>query len=33
MRGDLKRETEGLTIAAQDQALRTNVIKAKIEKQ
>ena len=33
MRGDLKKETEGLIIAAQDQALRTNAFKAKIEKQ
>ena len=33
MRGDLMKETEGLTTAAQDQALRTNVIKAKIKKQ
>ena len=32
MRGDLK-ETEGLITAAQDQALRTNVIKTKLEKQ
>ena len=30
--GNLKKETEGLLIAAQDQALRTNVIKAKIDK-
>ena len=28
---DLKKETEGLITAAQDQALRTNVIKANIE--
>ena len=33
MRGDLKKEIEGLITAAQDQALRTNVIKTKIEKQ
>ena len=32
MRGDLK-ETEELITAAQDQVLRTNVMKAKIEKQ
>ena len=32
MREDLKKDTEGLITAAQDQALRTNVIKAKIEK-
>ena len=31
--GDLKRETEVLIIAAQDQAIRTNAIKAKIENQ
>ena len=31
-RGSLKRETESLKIAAQDQALRTNYRKAKIEK-
>ena len=30
--GNLKKETEGLLIAAQDQALRTNVIKANIDK-
>ena len=31
--GELKKETEGLIFAAQDQALRTNAIKAKIENQ
>ena len=31
-RGSLKRETESMIIAAQDQALRTNYRKAKIEK-
>ena len=31
-KGNLKKETEGLLIAAQDQALRTNIIKAKIDK-
>ena len=31
-RGELKRETEGLITAAQDQSLRTNVMKARIEK-
>ena len=30
--GHLKRETESLIIAAQDQAIRKNVIKAKIDK-
>ena len=30
--GHLKRETESLIIAAQDQAIRTNAIKAKIDK-
>ena len=29
----MKKETEGMLFAAQQQALRTNVIKAKIEKQ
>ena len=32
-KGDLKKETEGLITAAQDQALRTNAIKARVEKQ
>ena len=32
MRGHLKRETETLIMAAQDQALRTNAIKARIDK-
>lgn len=31
--GTLKKETEGLIVAAQDQALRTNCIKVKIDKQ
>ena len=31
--GELKKETEGLIVAAQDQALRTNTIKARIENQ
>ena len=30
--GELKKETEGSLIAAQDPALRTNTIKAKIDK-
>ena len=30
--GELKKETEGFLIAAQDQVLRTNAIKAKIDK-
>lgn len=30
---DFEKETEGLITAAQDQALRTNVIKAKIEEE
>ena len=32
-KGDLKKETERLIIAPQDKALRTNAIKASIEKQ
>ena len=32
-KGDLKKETERLIIATQDKALRTNAIKASIEKQ
>ena len=28
--GDLKRETESVTVAAQNQSIRTNVVKAKI---
>ena len=31
--GELKKETEGLIFAAQDQALRTNAVKARIENQ
>lgn len=31
--GELKKETEGLIFAAQDQALRSNAVKARIEKQ
>ena len=30
---NLKKETEGMNTAAQDQALRTNAIKAKVENQ
>ncbi len=30
--GYLNKETEGLILAAQDQALRTNAIKAKVDK-
>ena len=29
---DLKRETEGLTVASQNQYIRTNLVKAKIDK-
>ena len=29
--GELKKETEGLIFASQDQALRTNAVKARIE--
>ena len=32
-KGDLKKETEGMITAAQDQALRANAIKAKVEQQ
>ena len=32
-KGDIKKETEGLVLAAQEQALRTNAIKAIIEGQ
>ena len=32
-RGQLKKETEGLITAAQENALRTNSIKARIDKQ
>ena len=31
-RGDLKKETEGLITAPQDQTVRTNAVKLKIEK-
>ena len=31
--GTLKKETEGMLMAAQDQALRTNAIKSRIDKQ
>lgn len=31
-KGDLKKKTEGLIMAAQDPALRTNVMEAKVEK-
>ena len=31
-RGELKKETESVITAAQDQALRTNAVKAKIDK-
>ena len=30
--GDLKRETESLIVAAQNQSIRINVVKAKIDK-
>ena len=30
--GDLKRETESLIVAAQNQSVRTNLVKAKIDK-
>ena len=30
--GDLKRETESLIVAAQDQSIRTNLVKAKMTK-
>ena len=30
--GDLKRETESLIVAAQSQSIRTNLVKAKIDK-
>ena len=30
--GDLKRETESLTVAAQNQSIRTNLVKARIDK-
>ena len=30
--GDLKMETESLTVAAQNQIIRTNLVKAKIDK-
>ena len=29
--GDLKRETETLTVATQNQSIRTNLVKAKID--
>ena len=32
-KGEFKKETKGLLTAAQEQALRTNAIKAKIDKQ
>ena len=32
-KGTLKKETEGMIMAAQDLALRTNVIKCRIDKQ
>ena len=30
--GDLKRETESLIVTAQNQSMRTNLVKAKIDK-
>ena len=30
--GDLKRETESLIVATQNQSIRTNLVKAKIDK-
>ena len=30
--GDLKRETESLIVAAQNKSIRTNLVKAKIDK-
>ena len=30
--GDLKRETESLVVAAQNQSIRTNLVKARIDK-
>ena len=30
--GDLKRETESLIVAAQNQSIRTNLVKARIDK-
>ena len=30
--GDMKRETESLVVAAQNQGIRTNLVKAKIDK-
>ena len=30
--GDLKRETESIIVAAQNQSIRTNLVKAKIDK-
>ena len=31
--GDLKRETESLTVAAQNQSIRTNIVQAKIDRE
>ena len=31
-KGDLKRETESLTVAAHNQSIRTNLVKAKVDK-